>query len=300
MGERGAALAARGRPVTAPDVRAPEAPRPQFEPRALVLDLDNTTISEGTYLHPRTEAAVQRAARRLPTIVATGRQYVSALPWAQRMKVTEPMVCFEGAVVRTMPDGEGPHGSVLLEQPLGAEPGVESLHIARQHDWHYHAYDGEQLVAERDRPELHYYCEIAGVDYRLVPDLEPVLRAGSPKGVVVIRDVEEARRCMELMRDALGASAHVTRSLREYVEIVDPEVRKSRACELVCRRHGVGLADVVAIGDAPNDIELLDAAGFSVAVDAGRYPEVLEHADVTCVPPTEGGVADVLEALGLA
>jgi hydroxymethylpyrimidine pyrophosphatase-like HAD family hydrolase len=55
----------------------------------------------------------------------------------------------------------------------------------------------------------------------------------------------------------------------------------------------------VAIGDAPNDVEMLDAAGFAVSVATSR-PEVLAAADATCVPPQDGGVADVIEALGLA
>ena len=77
--------------MTPPDVRAADAPRPDFQPRALVLDLDGTSISQGKFIHPRTEAAVRVAAARMPVIVATGRQYVSALPWAQRMGVAQPL-----------------------------------------------------------------------------------------------------------------------------------------------------------------------------------------------------------------
>ena len=61
---------------------------------------------------------------------------------------------------------------------------------------------------------------------------------------------------------------------------------------------GSSLADAVAIGDAPNDVELLRAAGYAVAVASSR-PEVIAAADVTCAPPEEGGVADVLAELGL-
>lgn len=285
--------------MTPPDVRAADAPRPDFQPRALVLDLDGTSIAEGKYIHPRTETAVRAAAERLPVFVATGRQYVSALPWAQRMGVSQPLVCFEGAVIRTLPDGSGPLGTLLFERPLGAEPGVNALHIARAHNWFMHAYDVEQLVSERDAPELHFYTDIAGVSYQLVADLEPILRAGSAKAVCVIPDLDEAERCLQTMRRELGDQAHVTQSLRQYVEIVDPGVSKSAACEIVCERLGITLRDVVAVGDAPNDVDLLDAAGFAVVADSGRYPEVVAHADVTCSPPTEGGVADVLESLGL-
>ena len=285
--------------MIAPDIRAADAPRPDFEPRALVLDLDGTSISQGKFIHPRTEAAVRAAAARMPVIVATGRQYVSALPWAQRMGVTQPLVCFEGAVIRTVADESRPLGTLLFERPLGAEPGVRALHVARAHNWFMHAYDVEQLVSERDSPELHFYTDIAGVSYRLVPDLEPILRAGSAKAVCVVPDLDEAERCLQTMRLELGDSAHVTQSLRQYIEVVDPGVSKSAACEIVCERLGVTLRDVVAIGDAPNDVDLLDAAGFAVVADSGRYPEVVAHADVTCAPPTDGGVADALEALGL-
>ena len=285
--------------MTPPDIRAADAPWPDFQPRALVLDLDGTSISQGKFIHPRTEAAVRAAAARIPVVIATGRQYVSALPWAQRMGVAQPLVCFEGAVIRTLPDGSGPLGTLLFERPLGAEPGVKALHTARANNWFLHAYDVEQLVSERDSAELHFYTDIAGVSYRLVPDLEPILSAGSAKAVCVVPDLDEAERCLQTMRRELGDAAHVTQSLRQYIEVVDPGVSKSAACEIVCERLGVTLRDVVAIGDAPNDVDLLDAAGFAVVADSGRYPEVVAHAAATCAPPTEGGVADVLESLGL-
>ena len=74
---------------------------------------------------------------------------------------------------------------------------------------------------------------------------------------------------------------------------------KATACEIVCERLGCSLADTLAIGDAPNDVEMLDAAGYAVAISSSR-PEVLGVADATCAPPQDAGVADVLEVFGLA
>ena len=285
--------------MTPPDICAEGAPRPSSPPRALVVDLDGTTVSKGAFLHPRVRAAVRAAAAHMPVIVATGRMYVSALPWARELGVTEPLVCYEGAVVRTLPDGEGPLGTVLLQDPLEPEAALRALHLARQRDWHFQVYQDEVLLCERDRPELHMYTKVAGVGFTIVPDLEPLLARGTPKAVCVIEDASEVCACMEAMRGALAGLARVTQSREQYVEMVSPHASKATACELVCERRGLTLQDVVAIGDAPNDIELLDAAGFAVVVDSGRHPDVLAHADATCAPPTEGGVADVLEALGL-
>jgi len=79
---------------------------------------------------------------------------------------------------------------------------------------------------------------------------------------------------------------------------VSPKVNKAAACALVCRRFGVELEEAVAIGDAPNDVEMLDAAGFAIAVTSAP-PAVLGHADATCAPPGLAGVADALIALGV-
>jgi hypothetical protein len=70
------------------------------------------------------------------------------------------------------------------------------------------------------------------------------------------------------------------------------------AIELACSSAGLTLGDAVAVGDAPNDIEMLATAGCGVAVRSAR-PEVLAAADATCAGPGQAGVADVLEHFGL-
>jgi Cof subfamily protein (haloacid dehalogenase superfamily) len=281
-----------------PDIRTPSA-RPGFVPRALVVDLDGTTIDYRQRLHPRIRDAVATAAARMPVIVATGRMYRSALPWAIELGVHQPLVCYQGAMVRGMPGADGTEGEHIYERALRPEPALRALHIARREGWHFQAYQDDELLCEQDRPEAHLYSAISGIQFRLVPDLEPLLARGSTKAACVIEDPVEVDRAAALMTRELAGVARVTRSNPEFVEILDSDVSKAAACELVCARFGCTLAESVAIGDAPNDIELLDAAGFAVAVVSSR-PEVLAAANATCARPEDGGVADVIEALGLA
>ena len=51
----------------------------------------------------------------------------------------------------------------------------------------------------------------------------------------------------------------------------------------------------LAFGDGENDIELVQAAGYGIAV-ANAHDRVLEAADFVCPPASEEGVAQVLEA----
>ncbi|HEY6469775.1 MAG TPA: HAD-IIB family hydrolase [Candidatus Dormibacteraeota bacterium] len=285
--------------MTAPaDIRAAGA-RPAFVPRALVVDLDGTTVDYRQELLPRVRDAVRAAAGRMPVIVATGRMYRSALPWALELGVDQPLVCYQGAMVRGMPGPDGAQGEHIYERELRPEPALRALHLARREGWHYQAYQDDELLCDQDRPEAHLYSSISGVQFRLVDDLEPLLTRGTTKAACVIEDPVEVDRASALLTRELAGIARVTRSNPEFVEILDREVSKAAACEIVCARFGCTLADAIAIGDAPNDVELLHAAGFAVAVASSR-PEVLATADATCARPEDGGVADVIEALGLA
>ena len=66
----------------------------------------------------------------------------------------------------------------------------------------------------------------------------------------------------------------------------------------VRRRTGSALAStrVVAFGDGENDIELIEEAGFGIAVEDGN-PLLLERADWVCPGAEEEGVAAVIDAL---
>jgi hydroxymethylpyrimidine pyrophosphatase-like HAD family hydrolase len=188
---------------------------------------------------------------------------------------------------------------VLFEDPVAAPAAERALSIARAGGWHYQAYQDDRLLCEEDRPEAHLYARIAQVEIDFVDDLVPVLRLGSTKVVCVVEDPAEAARCEAAMREGLDGQALVTRSLPEFVEITNPLASKGRALTRLCERLGVALDELVAVGDAPNDSDMLTVAGYSVAVE-GAPERLLVHADAVCAPAGQAGVADVLEALGLA
>ncbi|MHB8718865.1 MAG: HAD family hydrolase [Candidatus Dormibacteria bacterium] len=271
---------------------------PSFFPRAVALDVDGTLIDTSLFLHPRTREAVRAAAQRVPVVICTGRMYRSALPWAAELGVREPLICYQGALVREQPAPAG-SGSVLFEQGLAPDLCAGAVRIAHENGWHVQAYIDDELLCDEDRPEAHLYAAIAAVDIRFVPSLEAAVAGGSTKIVVVSTDAAVTGAALTVFGAAFGSRVRVTRSLDSFIEVVDPRVSKASALDGVLRRHGLGLGDAVAVGDAGNDIEMIEQAGLGVAIRGAR-PEVLAAADATCAPPAEAGVADVLARVGLA
>ena len=68
-----------------------------------------------------------------------------------------------------------------------------------------------------------------------------------------------------------GALSDVTvvKSQPEFLEFFHAGVSKAKALASVTARFGIAMEETVAIGDADNDIPMLKAAGYAVAMGNG-------------------------------
>lgn len=80
------------------------------------------------------------------------------------------------------------------------------------------------------------------------------------------------------------------------VEMSAPGVTKASTLQLVCRDLGIDPSEVVAFGDMPNDLPLLEWAGTSYAM-GNAHPSVKELADHVAPSNEDDGVAAVLEEI---
>ena len=100
---------------------------------------------------------------------------------------------------------------------------------------------------------------------------------------------------MRAVVEAIGDTATVTHSMGGgLVEICAASISKASALARVCATYDVVAADVIAFGDMPNDLSMLEWAGHGVAV-ANAHPDVLAAADEITFDNDTDGVAAVLE-----
>jgi Cof subfamily protein (haloacid dehalogenase superfamily) len=88
-------------------------------------------------------------------------------------------------------------------------------------------------------------------------------------------------------------------SVGSLIEMSGAGVTKASTLALICAERGIGAEDVIAFGDMPNDIAMLEWAGTSYAM-ANAHPTTLEAADHAAPRNDEDGVAQVLEELFLS
>lgn len=100
----------------------------------------------------------------------------------------------------------------------------------------------------------------------------------------------------ELALEVCGDEGTVTYSGKLLVEISAAGVTKAFALAAHCAELGIRPDEVVAFGDMPNDVPLLQFAGLGVAV-ANAHPDAAAAADELTASNDDDGVAIVLERL---
>ncbi len=221
-------------------------------------------------------------------VIATGRMYRSVKRYADELELDEPVVCYQGAVVATA------DGRFVRHVTIPVELAREAIAAITAGGHHLNCYVGDELYVAEVTPEARAYADFQDLAIHAVGDLLEWLEEPPTKLVAVgeprVMDALEVE-----LKERFDGRLYISKSLPHFLELAAPGVTKGAGLAVAAGLLGVPLERVVAFGDGENDIELLQAAGYGVAV-ANAHERVLEAADLVCPRDTEEGVAQVIEA----
>ncbi|HEY4441432.1 MAG TPA: Cof-type HAD-IIB family hydrolase [Candidatus Elarobacter sp.] len=258
--------------------------------RLVALDLDGTLVGEDLVVRPRVKAAVAKAKELgVAVTIVTGRMFAAARPYANELGITGPIVCYQGAAIF-----EAGSGTELREVPVQPDVTKTVLDWAHEHGVHAQCYADDKLYVEQINRFSKRYTDLARVEPHLVPSLRDAFAQKPTIKIVLVDDPERSEQHIVALRALLGDRAYLTRSHVDFVEVIDPHVNKGEALAFVAQRYGVALDATMAVGDAWNDVPLLDAAAVGVAMGSGP-PELLARADAVVGDVAHDGVAEAIE-----
>lgn len=252
----------------------------------LAMDLDGTLLRSDLTVSPGNQVAVAQALEAGNHVVlATGRVHQAAARYAQLWPGYDLwMITGNGSIVRPAKGGEP-----IYERTLPREIAAELLRWAHAKDLNFKVYIDDEMWVTKDRDSSRHFCETRGLVYHVEPNLAQILPKGPTKGVLN----EESARIDELeaeARERWGTQLSIVRSEPIYLEFMAPGVTKGPALAFLANHLGVDQANVAAIGNERNDLEMIEWAGFGGVV-ANASPEVKARAPRVVPHHNEDGVA---------
>lgn len=258
--------------------------------RALAIDLDRTLLPASHRLSALAITSIERL-RRLGvlSIIATGRTLSSALPYARQVATGPPLICYQGALV-----ADQENATWLLHRPIATDLArgilemIEILHLDAI------AYVDDGVFVRSHNAAVERYRVHSGLPVNPVGKLSRWLSTPTTK-IAIVGEPALLTESTPQLRVA-WPDVSVSRSLPSILEITEEGVSKGTALRYVCAELEVSPADVVAIGDGDNDVELFETAGYGVAV-ADASAALLSRAGWIVPSAEEDGVGLFLAAL---
>ena len=264
--------------------------RPQVVPRVVATDLDGTIVRSDGTISPRTRSALGAAeAAGAYVVLVTGRppRWLKGIPEATGHRGVA--VCANGALVYDLHTER-----VLASYPLSVEIAREVVETLRA------AIPGIGFGVESvtdgfgHEPAYRPRWSTEGATVAHVDEL-----LGEPLAKLLARhdDLDSdalLAAAREVVTDELATLTHS--SADGLLEISAVGVSKATTLAALCAERDLHSADAIAFGDMPNDLPMLDWAGYSVAV-ANAHPDVIAVVDEVTSSNDDDGVAVVLERL---
>ncbi len=265
----------------------------------LATDLDGTLLREDETVSQFTrDAFTAAAARNVGTIFVTGRPPRWMRPVVTTTQHTGTAVCANGAVVVDLEQE-----TVVRSNPIPHDVFAETVATVRRE------ISGElYLAVEQALPG-----PISATGMFPEPGFAPAKATNvqilhtplhEVPGVVklLVRtpgDPAETNELAKSVSQATDGSVTITHASKQHrlLEISAAGVDKAAALAELASDWQYEASDIVAVGDMPNDIPMLNWAGLGYAV-ASAHPSVIDAADGIIADPAHDGVAHLLAQIG--
>lgn len=262
--------------------------------RLLAVDLDGTLLRSDRSISEASRLALRAAMRAgVAVVIASARPPRSVRPFYRALGLDTPQVNYNGALV-----WDEPTATALCHIPLSGGQALAMVETARA--------EAPDLLASceildrwcTDRVDERYLTEtarlhppdvVAPLETFCQGEVTKLMLQGPPPEVARARAALEARH---------GSEARLIQTEPDLLQITRRSADKGAAVALIAARLGRAAHEVLAIGDAENDLGMLRFAGASAAV-ANAPPHVQAAAQWVAPRNDDDGVVAAMRRFGL-
>lgn len=264
--------------------------------KLITIDVDGTLVTPLKRLTKENIAAIERAKNAgIHIALVSGRPFHSMVDLNKRLGLDKKghfTICQNGSYVFDNFSQKPMFGTFQSPSDL-----VKVAKLLENYGLDISAMDGENFYSNKKRANIYtkidakiHKMPIKIVDYENLPEDIEFGR------FMVLGSKGEIKRFVENMPDEIKNNYYPVQTAPFLVEIMNKNTNKGYAISQMADKLGYKMEEVMAIGNEKNDIPMLEAAGFAVAM-GNAVDELKKHADYITKSNLKSGVGHAIEML---
>ena len=254
----------------------------------LVLDLDDTLLTDDHTISAENAAMLFKAQELgVYVILASGRPTPAMIAYAKELQLDNSyMISYNGGVITDLKEDK-----VIFEQTLTQGQIHELYDYSLKSKTHIITYVNGKIVSETDSEYIEIEKNITGLKHNKVVSFKEEVQSSAVKCILL----EEPGYLKEVEKDLKAAMPHLSVSMSKpfFLEVAQNGIDKGASIKFLAERLNILQSEIIAVGNAGNDLTMIEYAGLGVWVD-NVDPELRDKGDVIVASNNNHGVAEVV------
>jgi len=257
----------------------------------LVLDMDDTLLTDDHRISDLNKKVLLEAqAKGVYVVLASGRPTSAMTAYAKELEMDlndSYIISFNGAIISQAKDD-----LVLFEQKLTVEQIHDLYDYSVKMNTHIITYLDDEIISETDSEFIEVEKEITGMAHLKVSSFKDYVDRPAVKCILL----QEPAYLKTLENDLKMAMPHLSVSMSKpfFLEAAQQGIDKAASLKILADKLGIHQSEIIAVGNAGNDLTMIEYAGLGVWVD-NVTPELRDKADLIVASNNNNGVAEVVQ-----
>jgi Cof subfamily protein (haloacid dehalogenase superfamily) len=258
--------------------------------KMLVVDMDDTLLTDDHEISIENSTMLLKAQEMgVYVVLASGRPTSAMLAYAKELQCdinNSYMISFNGSTITDLKADE-----IIFEQKLTKEQ-IHSLYdFSQQNNTHIITYLDGKIISESNSEYIDIESTITGLELVIVPSFKDAVTTSAVK-CLLLEEPSYLKTVEPLLKNAMP-DLSVCMSKPFFLEAAPNGIDKGASIKFLAERLNIHQSEIIAIGNAGNDLTMVQYAGLGVWVD-NVDAELRHFGDVIVASNNNHGVAEVV------